>query len=123
MVMYYLKLKNKPLNRENLNSWEDFLMKEKIKLLCDKITKESQERLQKQGLACQCNLDNVVAHSHIGNKYIRIDVGTSGRYMVDEEENIYGIKAYGVVNKGHYFGTLDTINNYYWGDYKAYKIN
>ena len=42
--------------------------------------------------------------------------------MIDEEGNIFGIKGYGVINKKHYFGTLDTINNYYWGNYKAVKL-
>lgn len=96
-------------------------MEAKVKLLCEKITKESQERLTKVGLGCQDNLDNAIAHYKIGNKYIKVDVGSSGRYMIDKEGNIYGIKAYGVIHKGHYFGTLDTVDDYYWGDYRAYK--
>ena len=49
-----------------------------------------------------------------GRKYIKVDVGQScgcglwsGRYMVDDEGNIYGIKAYGQANKRKGFGTLD----------------
>ena len=57
-----------------------------------------------------------------GKKYIKVDIGTSGAYMVDLEGNIYGIKAYGVVHKGHQYGTLDTIDAYYWGEYRARKI-
>jgi len=56
-----------------------------------------------------------------GKKYTKVDIGTSGRYMIDQEGNIYGIKAYGVIHRGHHFGTLDTINNYNWGGYRAYK--
>lgn len=97
-------------------------METKLKALCDKITKEGQEHLTKNGLACQCNLDNAMAHYHIGKKYARVDIGTSGRYMIDQEGNIYGIKSYGVIHKGHQYGTLDTINDYNWGDYKAYKL-
>ena len=57
-----------------------------------------------------------------GKKYVKVDVGTSGKYMVDLDGNIYGIKAYGVIHKGHQYGTLDTIDAYYWGDYTARKI-
>jgi len=35
-------------------------------------------------------------------------------------EKIYGIKAYGVIHRGHYYGTLDEIDQWYWGDYTAY---
>ena len=42
-----------------------------------------------------------------GVKYTRVDIGSSGRYMVvNATEEIYGIKAYGVINRRHYYGTL-----------------
>jgi hypothetical protein len=53
-----------------------------------------------------------------GKKFVRVNVGTSGRYMVDlNDGTIYGIKGYGVVHYGHVYGTLDTINDYFWGEY------
>lgn len=60
----------------------------------------------------------------MGKKFARVDVGTdgqrSGKYMVDlETGDIYGVKAYGVVHRGHRFGTLDTIADWYWGGYYA----
>ena len=59
-----------------------------------------------------------------GNKYTKVDVGSSGKYMVDLSDGaIYGIKAYGVIHKGHQYGTLDTIDDWFWGDYKAVKKN
>ena len=36
--------------------------------------------------------------------------------------NIYGIKAYGVIHRGHFYGTLDTINDYDWSEYVARKL-
>ncbi len=57
-----------------------------------------------------------------GKKYIKVDVGHGGKFMIDLDGNIYGIKAYGVIHKGHHYGTLDTINNYYWGDYAPLLI-
>jgi hypothetical protein len=56
-----------------------------------------------------------------GKKYVRVDVGAAGKYMIDEAGNIFGIKAYGVIHRGHQYGTLDTIHDWYWGGYVATK--
>lgn len=59
-----------------------------------------------------------------GRKYWKIDRDGSGKYMVDSEtEIIYGIKAYGQVHKGHVYGTLDTVDDYFWGDYHPKKAS
>jgi hypothetical protein len=43
-----------------------------------------------------------------GKKYSKVDVGSSGRFMVvNETGEIFGIKAYGVINRGHRYGTLE----------------
>lgn len=53
-----------------------------------------------------------------GKKFVRVNIGSSGRYMVDlSDGTIYGIKGYGVVHYGHVYGTLDTINDWFWGEY------
>ena len=55
-------------------------------------------------------------------KYIYIDVGHSGKYLVVRETgNIIGIKAYGVPHWGKRYGNLDTIHDYNWGDYSAWR--
>lgn len=55
-----------------------------------------------------------------GKKYTKVDVGESGVYMVvNETGEIYGIKAYGVIHRGHKFGTLDTLLDWDWSDYRA----
>jgi len=64
----------------------------------------------------------------IGRKYANIDVGPlhnmSGRYMVElDTGEIYGIKAYGVIHRGHHYGNLDTIDDFYWGEYRAFRKN
>lgn len=98
-------------------------MEAKLKALCDKITSESRKRLELSGLACEANINQASARYKDGAKYIKIDVGTSGKYMIEKTTgNIYGIKAYGVIHRGHQYGTLDTINEYFWGDYTAVKI-
>lgn len=59
-----------------------------------------------------------------GKKYVKVDYGRSGKYMVEISTGaIRKIKAYGVPNMlpQHQHGTLDTIHDYYWGDYEAMK--
>lgn len=93
----------------------------KIQDFAELVEREQIERLKKSGLGCQCNIDNAKTTVKRGNKYFKVDVGGSGKYMVDREGNIYGIKAYGVIHRGHCYGTLDTISGYFWGDYRAIK--
>lgn len=58
-----------------------------------------------------------------GKKYTKIDVGTSGKYMIVPETGvIHGIKAYGVIHPKHTYGTLDTIAQWNWGGYVAIKL-
>ena len=55
-----------------------------------------------------------------GKKYTKIDVGRSGKYMVvNATGEIFGIKAYGVIHRGHQYGTLDTATEWDWSDYVA----
>jgi len=87
-----------------------------------KILEEQQiEELKRKKLDCSANLANSRVFIIPGSKYTKVDVGSSGKYMVDKDGNIFGIKAYGKVHKGHRFGTLQTTDNYYWGDYEAIK--
>lgn len=96
-------------------------MRNTIKQFAELLEKEQRERLYKNNLSCQVNLDGCKVTIKEGKKYTKVDVGSSGKYMVDKVGNIFGIKGYGIIHKGHCFGTIDTINEYYWGDYKAYK--
>jgi len=97
-------------------------MEDKIIELCNLITKEQQERLRITKLDCEANLKYALTSYIINRKYTYINIGTSGRYMIDNTSGeIYGIKGYGAIHRGHFFGTLETINQYYWGDYRAYK--
>ena len=93
-----------------------------IKEFAVKLEREQKERLQQDRLNCQANLDNCKVTIKEGNKYTKVDVGSSGKYMIDKEGNIFGIKGYGVIHRGYHFGTLDTINEYNWGNYRAYKV-
>ena len=85
------------------------------------------EAEQLRGLVAQgYNPDN---HDHsarvkVGRKYANVDVGGnsywSGKYMVElATGEIYGIKGYGVIHRGHRYGTLDTIDRYDWSGYRS----
>jgi hypothetical protein len=89
---------------------------EKIETFRARVESEQIARLHEQELACEANLNNVKCHVKPGSKYTKVDVGGSGKYMVENSTgNIFGIKAYGFVHRGHFYGTLDTIDDYTWG--------
>lgn len=100
-------------------------MKEKIERLAAKIEEETLDHLNKQyptqnGQDWSINAKTTVKP---GVKYTKVDVGQSGKYMVvNATGEIFGIKAYGVIHKGHQYGTLETIDQYYWGRYSAIKL-
>ena len=62
-----------------------------------------------------------------GPKYTKVNLGTegggmSGKFMIENATGIiYGIKGYGVAHKGHSYGTLDTVDEWHWGDYSPYR--
>jgi hypothetical protein len=101
---------------------EDMAITEKLQRLADKIAQEQAERKKREfprsfGVS---GPDKVMIK--VGRKYANIDVGESGRYMVElSTGDIYGIKGYGVIHRGHYYGNLDTIDDWYWGEYTAFK--
>jgi hypothetical protein len=70
------------------------------------------------------NLDDLHYRAKVtpGNVYVKVDFGGSGKYMVEIATGvIFGIKAYGKVHKGHRYGTLDTINQWHWGEYAGHR--
>jgi len=74
--------------------------------------------LKDSGLDCEANINNARTSVHPGRKYVNVDVGGSGRFMVEIETGIiYGIKAYGQIHKGHSYGTLDTTHEWDWTKY------
>ncbi|MDO8490836.1 MAG: hypothetical protein Q7T04_02330 [Dehalococcoidia bacterium] len=66
--------------------------------------------LRRAKLDCEANLNNAKTTIKPGKRWTKVDVGSSGRYMVDMDGSIYGIKAYGVPHFGHPFGTLENPN-------------
>ena len=93
-----------------------------LERLANTIEKEQLERLHADGFTYEGHEKGAKVTVKEGKKYYKVDVGDSGKYMVDHEGNIFGIKAYGVIHRGHCYGTLETIDNYYWGDYEARRL-
>ena len=89
----------------------------KLERLATRITAETIARLEENKLGCEANRRNAVCVVKFGNKYDKINIGNSGKLMVDHDGNIFGIKAYGQIHKGHAYGTLDTIDDWFWGEY------
>lgn len=90
-----------------------------IERLAIKIEMQQCERLKKDRLDCEVNLINSKVNIKHGKLYTKINFNLSGKYMIDLEGNIFGIKAHGVVNKKRSYGNLETFDKYYWGDYTA----
>ena len=63
-----------------------------------------------------------------GRVYTKVDVGPehnmSGKYMVKNATGvIYGVKGYGVVHKGHRYGTLDEVTSWDWSGYVGRRMS
>ena len=94
----------------------------KFEKLVALVEKEQIQRLNESGCGCEANLIHTKVTIKAGRKYTKIDVGSSGKLMIDNvTEEIFGIKAYGQVHKGHKYGILDSINDWNWGDYSPSK--
>lgn len=87
------------------------------------LQKEQETGLVSQGFTLALHKGNYEVAVKMGKKFARVDIGSSGRYMVDlETGEIFGIKAYGVIHRGHRFGTLDTIHDWNWQGYTAHPV-
>lgn len=112
------------MNRAAMNPTE---RTEKIAALAAMIETQYREQFEKQyatlkEVATEYYLAATVVEVKPGKTYTKVNVGGSGKYMVDEAGNVWGIKGYGQVHKGHWYGTLDTIQNYDWSGYTARYI-
>ena len=91
-----------------------------IEELADLILTQSKERLARKYSKEQASWEKVEVKP--GPKYTKVDRGPgsnmSGMLMIENSTGmIYGIKGYGKVHKGHFYGTLDTADQWYWGEY------
>lgn len=93
-------------------------MNEKLQTFASLLEAEQIQGLRDRNVACQANIDNCKTSIKPGNKYTKVDIGRGGRFMVENSTgNIFGIKAYGQIHRGHQYGTLDTITDWNWTEY------
>jgi hypothetical protein len=96
-----------------------------IEQLAELVLAQSREVLARKGYDSQVESEQV--NIRTGPKYTKIDRGphgSSGFLMIENAtSDIWGIKGYGVVHKGHHYGTLATAGQWYWGEYRPRKIN
>lgn len=102
-------------------------MQDKIQYLAEQLKEQQQARLRALYSDWQADREDVKVIP--GAKYTKVDTGFDsaepgglgqwqGRLMVEHETgNIYGIKAYGKVHKGHQYGTLETVDDWDWGEF------
>jgi hypothetical protein len=91
----------------------------KLTRFVDMFRKESNARLAREFPS----LPPEEIKTKIGKKYVNVDRRNAGVYMVViETGEIFGIKGYGVIHRGHYYGTLDTIADFDWSDYRAVPV-
>lgn len=88
------------------------------------LLKERKERIAATLSQWQADEENVEIVP--GKKYVKVNVGfasnMSGKYMVEiATGRIFGIKGYGQVHKGHTYGTLETLDAWYWGGYSGVR--
>jgi len=97
----------------------------KLEALRAVVEKEQKDEARLKGYLAF--LDNIKARLTPGRKYTKLDVTLTngqwtGKYMVENTTgNIYGIKGYGQVHKGHWYGNVDEIADYHWGRYYPVK--
>ena len=95
----------------------------KIMAFADLLEEKQIEALRASHLDCEANINNARTSIKPGRKYVNVDIGPSGRFMVEiATGNIYGIKAYGQIHRGHQYGTVDTIHDWNWKGYWPAKI-
>jgi hypothetical protein len=103
-----------------------------IEELAGVILEQTRQVLRAKGYDSQVETEAVEVRP--GPKYTKINRGPRwgqgrtehnmpGFLMIDNATGeIYGIKGYGVVHKGHRYGTLATAHEWYWGEYGPRKI-
>ena len=103
-----------------------------VEELAGVILEQTRQVLRGKGYDSQVEAEAVEIRP--GPKYTKVDRGPrwgqgrtehnmSGFLMIDNVTGaIYGIKGYGQVHKGRYYGTLETADQWYWGEYGPRKL-
>ncbi len=97
---------------------------EKLERFAQMVQTQTEKQYEQQGYHVCIQNGNHKTSTKAGKKYTKVDLYNSGKFMVvNDTGEIFGIKAYGVIHRGHPYGTLDTIDEWFWGDYTPFKPN
>lgn len=102
-----------------MNGYISAEMYQKVQKLAALVKKQQQERHERD---YTYGADLIEIEIIPGRKYTKIDYGEMphmhGFLMVEHATgDIWGIKGYGRVHTGHKYGNLDTIDQWFWGNY------
>ena len=81
---------------------------EKIKQFAMLVQEQERQAIIRLCGSLRGNESSFITHIKPKRKYTYVNVCHSGRYII-EGENVFGCKAYGVIHRGHFFGSLDDI--------------
>lgn len=93
-------------------------IRQQIEKFAARVERDRIAELRRARLDCEANIINARTTVKFRKKYACVDVGRSGAFMVDlATGEIFGIKGYGKIHRGHRYGTVETANRYHWGPY------
>lgn len=111
------------MQRRNVTPNHPHAMTAKLNALAALITADRLAEYQRNGYTVGIANGKHVAKVTMGKKFAKIDANNSGFLMVDiESGEIFGVKAYGVVHRGHRYGTLDTMTEWNFGPYAPQHV-
>lgn len=92
-----------------------------LEAFCARITTDQIHRLQDHGLVCDANMKSAVATvMKPGRVWTRIQIGSSVRYFVHNVSGqIFASASWRKPNTNRFFGMIDTIDQFDWGNYEA----
>lgn len=98
----------------------DLKFQSKISRLALLIEQQQIQELRRHKPVCRTDLRNCKTQTKWGRKYVTIEICFCCRYMIEiATGEIFGIRGHGKVHRDYCFGTLDTIEDYWWGEYHA----
>ena len=78
-----------------------------VEEFAQKVQAGEQASLRRVKMDCEANLANCVTEVKPGRKWTKVNIGKAGKFMIDLQGRIFGVKAYGVPNLRRFYGTLD----------------
>lgn len=88
---------------------------------CRRVTGDTWQYLKDSNLDCDANQRNAVANWKPGRTFAKIVNGSSTRYFVRMSDGmIFASATWKKYNPNRSFGTLDTIDDFFWGNYEGF---